>query len=48
MTNHTVSVITDIAQGVALGMVFAAFIMSTRYGAKVRAFKKRLFKKNII
>ena len=48
MTNHTVSVITDIAQGMAVGLVFAAFIMSTRYGAKVRAFKKRLLGKNII
>lgn len=40
--------LTDVMQGMAIGMMFVALIMSSRYGAKVRAFKKRLFKKNLI
>lgn len=39
---------TDMAQGLAIGMLFAGCIMSSRYGAKVRAFKQRLFRKNVI
>lgn len=35
----------DFAQGLAIGMLFVGLIMSSRYGAKVRAFKQRLFKK---
>ena len=34
----------NFAQGLAIGMLLAGLIMSSRYGAKVRAFKHRLFK----
>lgn len=42
-----VKVVADIAQGLAIGMLLAGLIMSSRYGAKVRAFKQRLFRKNV-
>jgi len=35
----------DFMQGAALGMLLVGLIMSSRYGAKVRAFKKRLLSK---
>lgn len=35
----------NFAQGLAVGMLFSGIIMSSRYGAKVKAFKQRLFKK---
>ena len=35
----------NFAQGVAVGILFSVIIMSSRYGAKVKAFKQRLFKK---
>ena len=35
----------DIAQGVALGIMLCGLILSSRYGAKIKAFKKRLFKR---
>ena len=38
---------TEFAQGLAIGMLLAGIIMSSRYGAKVRAFKRRLFGKKI-
>lgn len=38
----------DFMQGAAIGMLLVGLIMSGRYGAKVRAFKQRLFKKNIV
>lgn len=38
----------NFAQGLAVGMLFSGIIMSSRYGAKVKAFKQRLFKKNDI
>ncbi len=41
-----VKTVTDIAQGLAIGMLLAGLIMSSRYGAKVRAFKQRLFRTN--
>lgn len=34
----------NFAQGLAIGMLLAGLIMSSRYGAKVRAFKHRLLK----
>ena len=37
--------ILDITQGIAIGMLLVGLIMSSRYGASIRAFKKRLFKK---
>ena len=45
--NSFVMVATDFMQGMAIGMLLVGLIMSTRYGARVRAFKQRLFKKNI-
>lgn len=36
----------DFAQGLAVGMLLVGIIMSSRYGAKVRAFKQRVFMKN--
>jgi hypothetical protein len=42
-----VGIIIDIAQGLAIGMILGGLIMSSRYGAKVRAYKKRLFAKNV-
>lgn len=38
----------NFAQGLAIGMLLAGVILSSRYGAKIRAFKQRLLKKNII
>ena len=35
----------NFAQGLAVGILFSGIIMSRRYGAKVKAFKQRLFKK---
>lgn len=42
-----VKTVADIAQGLAIGMLLAGLIMSSRYGAKVRAFKQRLFRINV-
>ena len=35
----------DIAQGLAIGMLLAGLLYSSRYGARIRAFKKRLMKR---
>lgn len=35
--------VTDIAQGMAIGLLFVGLVMASRYGEKVRAFKKNLF-----
>ena len=40
MDNHIIRNSLDFAQGLAVGMLFVGLIMSSRYGAKVRAFKK--------
>ncbi len=45
-SNAAVSVGTDIAQGVAIGMLLVGLIMSSRHGAKIRAFKQRVLKGN--
>ena len=45
--NLAVKTVVDIMQGLAIGMLLAGLIMSSRYGAKVRAFKQRLFRKRI-
>lgn len=37
--------VLEFAQGLAIGMLFTGLIFSTRYGARVRAFKQRLLKK---
>ena len=42
-----VKAVIHILQGLAIGMLLAGLIMSSRYGAKVRAFKQRLFQKNV-
>jgi transcriptional regulator with XRE-family HTH domain len=46
--NHLVIVIVDIMQGMGIGMLLVGLIMSSRHGAKIREFKQRLFKKNMI
>ena len=42
--NSAVRIGIDIAQGLALGMLLTGLIFSSRYGAKIRAFKQRVFK----
>ncbi|MCR5213789.1 MAG: helix-turn-helix transcriptional regulator [Eubacterium sp.] len=42
---YAVMAATDVAQGLAIGMLFAGFIMSSRYGERVRAYKKRILNK---
>ena len=41
--NEVVSLITDVAQGVSLGMLLTGLVFSSRYGVKIRAFKQRVF-----
>ena len=43
--NSTVMIGVDFAQGVAIGMLLVGVIYSSRYGAKIRAFKHRLLKR---
>ena len=45
--NLAIKTVVDITQGLAIGMLLTGLIMSSRYGAKVRAFKQRLFRKNV-
>lgn len=44
MNNYIVMSITNFAQGMAVGMLLVGLIMSSRYGARIRAFKKRMLK----
>ncbi|WP_026665303.1 helix-turn-helix domain-containing protein [Butyrivibrio sp. FC2001] len=44
---HLVRIITSLIQGMAVGMMFAGLLMSSRYGARIRAFKRRVLKKEI-
>ena len=46
LNNHIVRNILDFLQGLAIGMLLVGLIMSSRYGAKVRAFKQRVFGKS--
>lgn len=46
--NSIVMAGTDFAQGMAIGMLLVGLIMSSRYGVKIRVFKQRLLKKNVI
>ncbi len=46
LDNHIIRHSMDFAQGVSVGMLLFGLIMSTRYGAKVRAFKQRVLMKN--
>ncbi len=43
MDNHVIRHTLDFAQGASVGMLFCGIIMSTRYCAKIRAFKQRVF-----
>ena len=43
--SSVVMAVADIAQGMALGMLLVGLIFSSRYGAKVRAFKRRILHK---
>ncbi len=45
VNNTMVGIGADIAQGLGIGMLLAGLIMSSRYGAKIRAFKRRLLQK---
>ena len=40
--NPTVMIGMDILQGIAVGMLLIGLLFSSRYGAKIRAFKHRL------
>ena len=42
--NSTVVIGLDIVQGFAVGMLLAGLLYSSRYGARIRAFKHRLMK----
>ena len=51
MTNFTKSpckISIPVTLQCMLGMLFVGLIMSSRYGAKVRAFKQRIFMKNLV
>ncbi len=43
--NPTVMIGLDIVQGVAVGMLLVGLLYSSRYGARIRAFKHRLIKR---
>ena len=43
--NPTVMTGLDIVQGFAVGMLFVGLLYSSRYGARIRAFKHRLIKR---
>lgn len=43
MNNVFVNRTADCLQGIAIGMLICGIVCSSRYGAKVRAFKKRIF-----
>lgn len=41
-TNNIIRCSIDLAQGFGIGMLLTGIVMSSRYGAKIRAFKKRI------
>lgn len=43
--NPTVVTGLDFVQGIAVGMLLVGLLFSSRYGAKIRAFKNRLIKR---
>lgn len=43
--NVAVKAIVDFGQGIAIGMMMVGLVFSSRYGAKIRAFKKRIIQK---
>lgn len=44
--NAMVKAATDFMQGMSIAMLLTGLFVSSRYGARVRAFKQRLLKKN--
>ncbi len=44
-TTEIGGIVTDIIQGFSIGLLLVGLIMSSRYGAKVKAFKQRIFGK---
>lgn len=42
--NHIIRNCAEFAQGAAIGMLFVGLVLSSKYGMKIRAFKKRLLK----
>ena len=45
-TTEMGGLVTDIIQGFSIGLLLVGLIMSSRYGAKVKAFKQRIFGKS--
>ena len=43
--NSTIMLGLDIVQGFAVGMLLVGLLYSSRYGARIRAFKHRLMKR---
>jgi len=43
--NSIVMAATDFAEGLAIGVLLVCVIMLSRYGARIKAFKQRIFKK---
>lgn len=43
MENSMVQTLTDVVQGMAIGMLLVSLIFASRYGAKVSQFKRRIF-----
>ena len=43
--NHFVSMLTDLIQGFGIGILLCGLIMSSKYGSKIRTFKKRIIEK---
>lgn len=43
--NNVVSGISDFAEGAACGMVLCGFIVTSRYGQRIKAFKQRMLKR---
>ena len=47
MESEVVRNLCSVMQGMAVGMLFAGLLLSSRYGSKIRAFKKRLLNKEL-
>lgn len=43
--NSVLMLVNDILRGFSVGMMFVGLVFSSRYGAKIRAFKRRVFAK---
>ena len=44
-SNAVLSAISDFAEGVAIGMIICGIIFTSRYGQRIKAFKRRLLKR---